>query len=203
MKQLHFLLAFIGFMNVLNLNAQRDQTIFNSPNRVGGFGGPIFEYTGFGDNENFKTASGGGGALILGDFFLGGYGIGDINLLETIDNNEVLIDMGHGGLWLGITPLQHIAVHPYGSVKFGWGAADIQIDANNFDYYDQFFVIHPEAGLEINIFRWFRIAGTVGYQFFNGLDNPSPLNDLDLNNLRAGLTLRFGGFGRRSNYDFD
>ncbi|NJL76626.1 MAG: hypothetical protein HC892_18020 [Saprospiraceae bacterium] len=63
-------------------------------------------------------------------------------------------------------------------------------------------MIHPEAGVELNVFRWFRVAGTVGYQFFNGLDNQPQLQNLDLDNLRVGLTLRFGGFGRRKS-DWD
>ena len=200
MKRTAFFLLFFGV--TITISAQRDQTIFDAPTRVGGFGGPIFEYSGFGQNNEFETASGGGGALVLGDFFLGGYGIGDINILEIVDNNEANIDMGHGGFWLGVTPLQHIAVHPYASLRLGWGAADIRIDEDNFDYSDQFFVVHPEAGVELNVFRWFRVAGTVGYQFFNGLDNQPQLQDLELDNLRVGLTLRFGGFGRRKS-DWD
>ncbi len=198
MKKLHLIITFL--MVTTCLIAQRDQTIFNASSRVGGFGGPIFEFSELGQGADFETARGGGGGLIVGDFFVGGYGIGDISLREIIDNETATIDIGHGGLWLGVVPLQHYALHPYTSLRFGWGAADIRFENNRFSTNDRFFVIHPEAGIEVNIFRWFRVAGTAGYQWYNGLDDSPQVESLDLNNFRFGLTLRFGGFGRKKNW---
>lgn len=193
----HLTLCFALLLTVSFLSAQRDQTLFSGNNRTGAFGAPIFEYYDLGKGGDFSIASGGGGALILGDFFIGGYGIGDINLVEIIENERADIDLAHGGIWLGATPFQQSALHPYMSVRVGWGAADIEIDDNNFNRGDRFFVLSPEVGLEVNVFRWFRVAGTVGYQWYNGLDDAAQFGSIDLNNLRAGLTLRFGAFGRR------
>lgn len=198
MKYLHLIFAFL--MVSTCLMAQRDRTLFNTSTRVGGFGGLIFEFSELGDGADFETANGGGGGLILGDFFLGGYGIDNINLREVIDTETANIDMGHGGLWFGVVPLQQYTLHPYASLRVGWGAADITIDGDRFSSNDRFFVIHPEAGLELNVFRWFRIAGTAGYQWFNGLDEDPQFEALDLDNFRVGLTLRFGGFGRKRNW---
>ncbi|MEM9885275.1 MAG: hypothetical protein AAF849_05225 [Bacteroidota bacterium] len=196
----HLMVSFVLLLTVSSLSAQRDRTLFSGNNRTGFFGAPIFEYYDFGEGGDFEVASGGGGALILGDFFIGGYGLGDINLIEIIEEERANIDLGHAGLWFGATPFQQSALHPYLSVRAGWGAADIEIDDNNFSYNDRFFIISPEVGLEVNVFRWFRIAATAGYQWYNGLDDTAQFgNEIDLNNLRAGLTLRFGAFGRKRN----
>lgn len=194
----HLQLCFALLFAVSFTYAQRDKTLFNGDHRKGAFGAPIFDFYNFGEGGDFETASGGGGALIIGDFFIGGYGIGDINLIESIENDRAEIDLAHGGLWFGATPLQQHAIHPYLSLRLGWGAADIEID-NQFIAGDRFFVISPEVGVELNVFRWFRIAGTVGYQWFDGLDGADAIGDLNINNMRAGLTLRFGGFGRNRN----
>ncbi len=109
--------------------------------------------------------------------------------------------MGHGGFWLGYVTPQRSAVHLFTSVKAGWGAVNIEFD-DEFDYEDAFFAVTPEAGLEINVFRWFRIGATVGYRFMNGLDE-SPNFDRDkLEGMTGALTFRIGGFGRDRHRDW-
>ncbi|MEL6941469.1 MAG: hypothetical protein AAFO82_02280, partial [Bacteroidota bacterium] len=107
------LLFFIGlFLSAHTLLAQADQTLFNR-GRIGGFGAPIFDYYNISSEGDIDIASGGGGALILGDFFIGGYGVGDISRIETLENGRAEFDLAHGGLWLGFTPLQQSVVHPH------------------------------------------------------------------------------------------
>lgn len=198
----HLLLFICLLLTVQFLSAQRDQTLFNRGGRIGGFGAPIFDYYNIGSKGDIDIATGGGGALILGDFFVGGYGVGDISRIETLDDGRAEFDLAHGGIWLGFTPLQRSVVHPYASLRMGWGATDVTIRSSGefTRYSDSFLTFSPEAGVEVNVFRWFRIAGTVGYQWFGGIEE-NPDVDLDLNNLRVGLTLRFGGFGRAKDKD--
>lgn len=197
----HLLFAACFLLVGSSLLAQRDQTLFSGNKRNGFFGAPIFEFYDLNSTTDFEVASGGGGGIIIGDFFLGGYGIGDVSLVQIIEENRVDADLAHGGFWLGATPFQEKALHPYLSLRMGWGAADIEIDNGDFFSGDRFFVVSPEVGLELNVFRWFRVSGTVGYQWFDGLPNTDPVGDLDLNNVRAGLTLRFGAFGRNRKND--
>lgn len=178
----------------MTLFAQRDNSIFNSSGRFGVFGGPIWEFSDLSINSG--AARGGGGGLVLGNTFIGAYGVGEVDWRSAIDNEEVNISSGHGGLWIGYVPFQSSVIHPYISTRIGWGAADIEIDEDNFSYNDNFFVLTPEAGLEVNIFRWFRVAGTVGYQWYNGLEDAPEIGNWDTDNLHAGLTMRFGFFGK-------
>ncbi len=174
------------------------ETLFNKARVVGGFGGPIVE---FGLNSTLQNAYGGGGGVVIGSAFLGGYGMGSIDLQSVLDGNDIeQIDLGHGGLWLGYTYKPHKIVHLFSSAKIGWGAVNIKTD--NFDPFDRLrtdriFVMTPELGLELNVFRWFRVAGAVGYRWVNGTNGKRKYTDEDFSGGVGTLTFRFGWFGNR------
>ena len=185
-----------------NLFGQSDQTLFSDVKRVGAFGGPLFEYSNL--DEDVQTATGGGGAFVLDDFFLGGYGIGDVEFNKTgaenaVDINEQL-KFKHGGFWVGYVPMQNKVIHPYASVRLGWGKGrylKTEVDGGKEikDLKDNLFVLSPEAGIELNVFSFFRISATATYRLVNGVDNVPNYSNSDLSSFGAVLTLRFGGFG--------
>lgn len=173
----------------------QEQTLFGRSHVTGGFGSMIFEY---GLNEKkIGTSVGGGGGIVFKNFFLGGYGVGSVDFNYLLDNNDLeKIDIGHGGLWVGITVPTNKLIHLYASGRFGWGAVDIPVDDPNFQFRDadQVFVMTPEAGIELNVARWFRVAGTVGYRFLRGANENRGYTNDDFSGSHWGLTLRFGGF---------
>ncbi|MCF8248174.1 MAG: hypothetical protein K9J37_23370 [Saprospiraceae bacterium] len=178
--------------------AQKDQTMFSDVDRIGGWGAPLFEYTNL--NKDVNVVSGGGGALVLNDFYLGGYGMGNATYTNQNISFDESVKFKHGGFWIGYTPLQHRVVHPYASVKLGWGKANYkQVDnLTNTEFAKQksnIFVTTPEAGLEVNVFSFFRIAATASYRWVNGFDPVGGFKEDDLSSFGATLTLRFGGFG--------
>ncbi|MEL6864671.1 MAG: hypothetical protein AAFP19_09635 [Bacteroidota bacterium] len=177
--------------------AQQEETLFGKARVVGAFGAPIVEFGQFGDNDEIGTSVGGGGGLIIGNFFLGGYGLGTTELAEEIfdDDNNFRLDMGHGGLWFGFTSPHYKLLHFFSSAKIGWGAIGIEIDENNASYDDGIFVLTPEAGVELNVFRWFKIATTVGYRYVDGIRANDDIASDALNGMVATLTFRIGGFG--------
>lgn len=183
------------------LHAQ-DETLFGNVDRSGAFGGPLWEY--YNLNQDVQVAAGGGGALIFNDFYLGGYGMGDAEFVveNPVENLRQRVKFKHGGFWLGFTPLQRKVIHPYASLKFGWGKAryvesplnnpQVEIEALK----DNIFVFTPELGLELNVFSWFRIAATGSYRLVSGANTLPVFTDEDLSEFAMQLTLRFGGFGR-------
>lgn len=178
--------------------AQKDETMFSDVDRIGGWGAPIFEYTNL--NNDVTVVSGGGGALVLNDFYLGGYGMGNASYTNQSIPSDESVKFKHGGFWIGYTPLQHRVVHPYTSVKLGWGKANYSLVDNltNTELLRQrsnVFVTTPEAGIEVNVFSFFRIAATASYRWVNGFDPVGGFNEDDLSSFGATLTLRFGGFG--------
>ncbi|MGH1436123.1 MAG: hypothetical protein ACRBG0_16875 [Lewinella sp.] len=192
-KQLLFLAVLLTA--TIGLQAQHE-TLFNQARVVGAFGGPITEY---GLSNNLSTSVGGGGALVINSFFIGGYGLASVDFDQLYEDGEVdVLDIGHGGFWLGGTYQPHRLVHMYGSARLGWGAINIDLNGNTpYRELDKIFVATPEIGMELNITRWFRLAGTVGYRYVTGVNEDRGLKGEDFSGAVAGVTLRFGWFGRR------
>ncbi|MDX1938910.1 MAG: hypothetical protein SFU99_00070, partial [Saprospiraceae bacterium] len=70
------------------------ETLFSNARVVGGFGGPITEW---GLNNDLKTSYGGGGGLVIGGAFIGGYGLASVDLNDVIDGQDIeQIELGHG-----------------------------------------------------------------------------------------------------------
>ena len=172
------------------------QTLFNKARVVGGFGAPITE---IGLDKDYNTSIGGGGGLIINSFFIGGYGMASLDFDELLqeDGDVDNIELAHGGLWLGFSVPSQKLLHVYGSARIGWGALDIATDNQQFNDLDQIFVFTPEAGIELNVTRWFRLAGTVGYRYLSGTNESADYSDDDFRGTFAGITMRFGGFGNR------
>jgi hypothetical protein len=190
MKRLFIALALLtaGF----SLEAQHE-TLFGRGRIVGGFGGPIVE---MGLREGFGTSFGGGGGIVIGNAFIGGYGLGVIDLRELLENDNIdRLELGHGGFWLGFSYPSYKAIHLYTSARLGWGAVNIRFDDPRRGDLDQVFVATPEVGLELNLTRWFRVSGAAGYRWVTGTASNAPYTDADFSGPIAALTFRFGWFG--------
>ncbi len=181
--------------NYNSRHVYKEETLFNSLKLRGIFGAFISEYNYIGDD--FEVSGGGGGALLFRNFFIGAYGLGVVDE-SFFEEGIESIEMGHGGLWVGTTFNQHKLLHLYSSVRVGWGALEVDFEDQFFNQSDAFFVVTPEAGVELNIFRFCKLAGTVGYRWIDGINEASTGIEPDaLNGLVTTLTLRLGIFGRR------
>jgi hypothetical protein len=174
---------------------QQEETLFRKDRLRGGFGGPIFSYS----QSNGRTGygAGGGGGLVFQRMFVGVFGMG-----ETFDTPKVGQDqlaIGYGGLWLGYVVPSHKLLHLYASAKIGGGGIGYTDFEDRWDFDDDWndavLVAVPEAGLELNLTRWFRMSGSVGYRFVNGFEGNALVGKNDLNAPVFNLTMRFGWFG--------
>ena len=184
------LLAIVLCFLTVSMFAQRAETLFGNARARGAFGAVITEFGTF-NNNDLATAHGGGGGIIIDNFFLGAYGLGtgDFN-----DFEEGRLEMGHGGFWLGYTSPHYRLIHLYSSVKLGWGALNLDLDS--FNGSDNIFVVTPEVGAELNLFRWLKVAGTVGYRRVTGVNDLTGTENSDFSGLIGTLTFRIGAFGR-------
>jgi len=180
--------------------AAQHETLFGNISSSGAFGGPILEISSI--NGQLGGDVGGGGALVLDNFFIGGYGMGtsypELVLTQEIDGElqDVFYDIRfkHGGLWFGYTHQQHKVLHPYTSLKIGWGQARLRHDEFRMPS-DRIFVLTPEAGIEANLTGFFKLGITVGYRWVNGINRLPALGNQDFSSLTSALTFRFGSFG--------
>lgn len=178
----------------------KQETLFGNINHIGGFGGPMIEVSSI--NGQTVADVGGGGALILDNFFFGGYGLGTDapNIEIGLENFD--IDFGHGGLWFGFVTPNHKLMHFYSSFKLGWGEANLIDKDGDKLFSDNILVLTPEAGIELNLTRWFRLGFTGGYRFVNGVnDLPAGLTNDSFSSPFGALTFRFGGFGYYDDYN--
>ncbi len=178
---------------MISLMAQHE-TLFSRVSISGAFGAPIIEMN---HEGAFGTAFGGGGALALEDFFIGGYGIANADF-EGLINGENLdkLELAHGGFWLGYAPKSYKLLHFYTSARIGWGVLDVRINENGtrFEDLDKIFVMTPEIGIELNVTSWFRISGTVGYRWVRGIETNQFVDSDQFNGAISSINLRFGGF---------
>ncbi len=170
------------------------ETLFGNARVVGGFGAPIIE---FGIGNDLNTSIGGGGGVVINNFFLGGYGMGGLDFDRLVDDELTEIEVGHGGFWLGSTFKPHKILHLYGSARIGWGAVSIPVDDPDFEFndLDKIFVLTPELGVELNVTKWFRVAASGGYRWVTGTNEAFGYNDEDFSGAIATLSFRFGWFG--------
>ncbi|MEQ8705975.1 MAG: hypothetical protein RIC19_18745 [Phaeodactylibacter sp.] len=187
------------------LQAQHE-ALFDDLSSFGAFGGPILEFSSV--NGQLTADVGGGGALILDEFFIGGYGMGtdypEVSFEANVDGEVIPvdadIDFGHGGLWFGYVKDIEQKVHLYSSLKVGWGRAELKHDELDLPS-DRLFVLTPEIGIELNMTNFFRIGLTGGYRAVSGISRLPALENKDFSSPTVALTFRFGGFG--SYWDWD
>ena len=175
----------------------QDETLFGNAKIVGAFGGPFVEYHQILGDEGVMV--GGGGALQFKRFFFGGYGIGTHFPQTIFDTQPYVVNVGHGGFWLGYTIPSHKLFHLYVSARPGWGKVRFKLDRDDKDrdayYADRIFVFTPELGIEVNVTDFLRIAATGGYSLVTDVDNlPGDYTDEDFSGFMGGLTFRFGSF---------
>jgi len=174
----------------------QQETLFSKSRAMGFFGAPIVEFGTVAGEYN--VSSGGGGGIIVDNFFIGAYGLGSSDFESIINENEFRAEIAHGGLWLGYNLNSQKLFHPYSTLKIGWGVADIRINENgniSSNDWDSIFAITPEVGLELNVTKFFHIAASAGYRWVDGVNDNANFSNEDFRNLNASLTFRFGWFG--------
>jgi hypothetical protein len=184
-----------SMFSILVVSAQKDNTLIGENSDGGAFGSVFIEMSTI--NGQFGTDVGGGGAAVFNGFFLGGYGQGTrFPTFSDGGGNTYELHFNHGGLWMGYSPLRTAVIHPYASVKLGWGKVRLNPDDEGLDRIsDQHFTLVPEAGVELNLTNSLHIVFSAAYRVVNGLENlPQGLDQDSFNSLMGKITFRIGSF---------
>lgn len=166
--------------------------------RISGQGGPFMQFTGMGGN--FAHMMGGGGAILVGDFFFGGYGLG---LTNNIPVNRPAVPeyqpgdrltASHGGFWLGYALFGDRAIHVTVSSLIGWGELGVrgEIYPENL-WPDGIFVVSPTLELEMNLTQFFRLGVGASYNLYSFVDLPGYTSS-DFSAPGGFLSFKFGWF---------
>jgi hypothetical protein len=150
------------------------KTIFkkdeNNKVRISGFGGPMMIFTCIGDD--FAHMMGGGGGIIVGNSFFGGYGFGMTNEMQYKYNDQYNLNFGHGGFWIGHFFAINRPIHFNLSVQAGWGniSQGIELDDGDFEEVNSnsVFVLTPIAEVELNFSRFFILGVGTSASYVSG-----------------------------------
>ena len=184
-----------------SLAAQEQETLIKDLRSVGIFGGPMLEIGQI--NGEWGADIGGGGALMMNQFFFGGYGLGTDYPEVSIDDELYNLRLRHGGFWLGYTSDPARLVHFYGSARLGRGKAQIRGEGPAVAS-DRIYVVTPEVGIEVNLTRFMRLVLTGGYRVTTGVDKLPGFDNATFSSPLGALTLRFGGFvSDNDDWDWD
>lgn len=172
------------------------RTVFgNQDLRISGMGGPFMQFTGVAGE--FGHMMGGGGAVLLNDFFFGGYGLGLTNAIPdyvNMYNPDDRLSLGHGGFWLGYILFGDRPIHVTVSSLIGWGEFGIIQSGEYYSYArDNIFVLAPTVEVELNLTRYFRIGVGATYNLYTMVDLQG-YRSSDLSAPGGFLSFKFGWF---------
>ncbi len=184
------------FAQVLTSPPEKDEefkTIFKGDEiKISAFGGPMMSFSVV--DEQFSFFMGGGGGIMLGNFYFGGYGQGLSSSLNVHGNNDE-ISFGHGGLMFGYTLGRKRAIHPTINLLTGWGNIS-KVPNTDYDepyHADNVFVFEPSVQLEINMAQFFKVAIGGGYRLVSGV-NETNYGDYIFSGPSVSLCFKFGWF---------
>ncbi len=173
-------------MLATSLHSQKDETLIGKTGlKLSGiWGGTNTGLVGF-DGENHGMFGGFFGLEFSKSLLLGFSGSSSSE--STVYNGQRRkYDIEYGGLLVGYAYQSHKVVHPRVSFLMGSGNLKIKDEPD-----DNIFVVQPSAGVEINLFRWFRMGLEGGYRFVSNTSLPKP-SDGEVSAPFAQLSLRFG-----------
>ncbi|UCD37860.1 MAG: hypothetical protein JSW54_13735 [Fidelibacterota bacterium] len=177
----------------------QEQTLFTGRIDHGGFGGPILQLTQI-DDQTGVLIGGHGGWIINHVVYVGGGGVGLANEIEVSSAADSLpyLNLGYGGLELGVILASNKLVHFTVSSLIGGGGVNYRGTSWDGDYQagtidDAFFVLEPALHLELNVTKNMRVALGGSYRYVSGIDLEG-LSDSMISGPSASLTFKFGRF---------
>jgi hypothetical protein len=183
MRKFTLIFVILFLFSTLTYTQQKEETVFGnaSINLTGIWGGSTNGLVEF--NNNFSLSNTGYFLFeVNNDLLIGWSGYGNGSNLVNGDRAQI----GGNDLVLGYAFRSNKAIHPIVYAKGGRGTLKI-----NEEKVDKVTVFEPSIGLEINVFRWFRLGLEGGYRFVTNVDAIG-LNDTDFSSPVVGLRLKFG-----------
>ncbi len=137
-------------------------------------------------NEDFAQLRGGYGGFEFNNTVLVGWGRFNYRDIIELPDINAEYEMKFNGFNLGFTPNSGRVLHP--RMNFLAGRGKVRLDDG---LSDGVFVFQPSAGVEVNIFRFFRLGFEGGYRFVGDSDLPGVTGG-DLQTPFMQIDLKFG-----------
>ena len=194
MKSLKLYLLITIIITSISSNGQeKSSSFFQKSTTIGGFGGISINVNDYG-----KSFISGEGAMIISNYYFGGFGYGvNIGDFHSPNTGSIYdINQGEGGFMIGAISNKQQLISLFCELRFGFGEVDArsEIDTNIFELYQEnTFSITSKIGLTISPLNYIQLKAFAGYQGFNDIDL-NGINQDVLNGFRWGFSLYFGYF---------
>ena len=188
------LLAFAFLLSSVTVFSQREETVLGEHGWgfSGLWGGVSWEYTPYNSVDTYNKR-GFFGFEFGRSLHVGWSHFRMIDDIAPVPGEPWRLDYNYNGGFIGYSFLPYKAIHPTLNLEVGQGRVQHSIEGR-----DKTFTIQPSAGVEINVFRWFRVGLEGGYRFVRNVDYVS-LSDQDLSGAFGRATLKFGfSWGRHN-----
>jgi len=175
----------------LSVQAQMQTSIKPKIATVSGFGGMLIETSQIAGKN--ATLIGGGGGVRIYQVYIGGYGLGlSSDILQQVNNQPLRLTFGHGGFWLKTDIFPKKLIHFTLDAKVGWGSINFVQNDGAHVHKAHLLVVNPAVGINLNLTRFVKISGVVGYRVANLAENLAAFSAIDLNTFNYSLSLKFG-----------
>lgn len=168
------------------LYAQRDETLADKLDlALSGAWGASNLGLGFAENESVIVAGGYGGLEFGKDFFIGW---GSWSATEDVTYNpfaDRTYRFEYSGMLIGYGPSAWKMIHPQFFLLFGRGS--LRVPGGR----DRVLVLQPSGGVEVNVFRWFRLGLQAGYRLLSDNDFEA-LHAVQVSHPFVEMSFRFG-----------
>ncbi len=184
------------FLLFLSTGDAQTNTIFDVFNQEykGFFGGRCIQI----HHINDQKLTSGGGELGFGfsNILIGAYFSSTVVDFDVFIENATISQL-HGGFLLGYTLHQKKLFHFLGKLKIGFGTASLLAGSPLSGESDiDVFMVAPEMGIEMNIYKHLKIGFLLSYQSVLNLNSKIQFDNSSLSGLGYGICLRFGIFDK-------
>lgn len=192
---------------------QEPRTLIDGDLHHGGFGAPVVKFGSVNDEPAVWVGGRGGWVIGMGENHAislggGGYGLATEHRAPDPSDNQHVDTDGHTG-----GGFSHYAMNGYGGFEIEYthrpyqlvhatfhtliGAGGLMTRRRHFEDVDRepdpYFVLEPGMHIQVNVTRFFRLAGGATYRYTSGIGR-SGFHDRDFSGVNAMLTLKFGSF---------
>ena len=191
------IIIIIILINTAILSIAQADSLFSSGSISGVFGGPLVKYTKI-NNKDALILGARGGWAFNSMFTIGGGAYGLVNdiPINSAQSDTNFVNLGYGGIIVEFVGMSDNVIHWQVGGLIGTGAVSTR-NGNDTGKNDIIFVLEPGADAVLNITSTIRLSAGISYRFVSGVDPDNFdgfLNNSDLSNISANLTLLFGSF---------
>ncbi len=172
------------------------KTLLTDETRISAFGSISSGIVPFSDH--YVGYISGDGALVLNNFYLGGYGSRNVEFQAIFPEDAYYADkklgMSQGGIFMGVTFRQKKLFQYAVGGQIGWGHLSLR---NNIDKKiltrDRINILTPTVQVKLNITSYIQLCLGISYPFVLGVDLPL-LENNDFQGFSETISIRFGWF---------